>query len=85
MTEQPSRRALQLRRHREVMLYALEHGLTPKAAEEAMVRESARLARERLALVQRCGRSAVKPAHGDQDADRPQRAVPDNAPWMMRD
>lgn len=84
MTRAKPSRAEQLRRHRLIMLYALEHGLTLKAAEEAMVRESARLARERLAHVQRCGRSAVAAPKPD-GGDRPHRPAPENAPWMMRD
>lgn len=84
MTEELSPRAVQLRRHREVMLFALEHGLTPKEAEEAMVRERARLARERLAHVKRCGRSVVAAPKPD-GGDRPLRPAPENAPWMMRD
>ena len=84
MTEKLSPRAAALRRHRELFEYALAHGLTLKAAEAAMACESARLARERLALVRRCGRAAV-PAQPSGEGDRPLRPVPDNAPWMMRD
>jgi hypothetical protein len=77
-------RAEQLRRHREIFVYAREHGLTLIEAEKAIVAESARVARERLALVKRCGRSAVASPE-PIGAARPARPAPDNAPWMMRD
>ena len=77
-------RAEQLRRHREIFLYARAHDLTLAQAEKAIAAERARAARERLALVKRCGRSAVA-APAPIGADRPARPAPDNAPWMMRD
>jgi hypothetical protein len=77
-------RADQLRRHREIFLYARAHDLTLAEAEKAIAAESARAARERLALVKRCGRSAVTSA-APIGAERPARPAPDNAPWMMRD
>ena len=80
---QPSR-AEQLRRHREIFDYAREHGLSLREAEAAMVRESAKQARERLALIQRCGRSAVA-ADAPIGAASPHGPAPVDAPWMMRD
>lgn len=76
-------RADELRRHREAFEYAREHNLTLREAEKAIAAERSRLARERLAAVQQCGRSAVPPAA--IGADRPLRDAPQNAPWMMRD
>lgn len=77
-------RAEQLRRHREIFLYAREHNQTLAEAEKAIAAERARAARERLALVKRCGRSAIA-SPAPTAADRPARPAPDNAPWMMRD
>lgn len=77
-------RGEQLARHREIFLYAREHGLSLLDAEKAMAVESARLARERLATIRRCGRSAVA-APAPIGADAPSRPAPENAPWMMRD
>lgn len=77
-------RAEQLRRHREIFLYAREHNQTLAEAEKAIAAERARAARERLAIVRRCGRAALPPV-ADQRVDRPVRPAPDNAPWMMRD
>ena len=77
-------RADELRHHREIFVYAREHGLTLRDAEKAIAAERSRLARERLAAVQRCGRSAVAPPAAI-GADQPPRPIPENAPWMMRD
>lgn len=77
-------RADELRRHREVFVYAREHGLTLRDAEKALASASARAARDRLAQVKRCGRSAVA-SSAPIGADRPLRDAPRNAPWMMRD
>ncbi|PAL20199.1 hypothetical protein [Sphingopyxis sp. GW247-27LB] len=77
-------RAAALRRHREIFEYAREHGLTLREAEAELVRESARRARERLAVIQRCGRAAVAPG-APIGAEPPQGPAPENAPWMMRD
>ncbi|ALJ14244.1 hypothetical protein [Sphingopyxis macrogoltabida] len=84
MTRAKPTRAEQLRRHREIFTYALAHGLTLLEAEAAMARDSARAARERLALVKRCGRSAVA-APAPIGAEAPHGPAPENAPWMMRD
>ncbi|MBD3746701.1 MAG: hypothetical protein IE932_10880 [Sphingopyxis terrae] len=78
------KRADELRRHRETFEYAREHNLTLRDAEKAIAAERSRLARERLAAVQQCGRSAAgSPAA--IGADRPLRDAPRHAPWMMRD
>lgn len=77
-------RAEQLRQHRETFVYAREHGLTLIDAAKAMAAERSRAARDRLAQVRRCGRSAVA-SPAPIAADRPLRPAPDNAPWMMRD
>lgn len=77
-------RADELRRHREAFEYAREHNLTLREAEKAIAAERGRLARERLAAVQRCGRSAAAPLAAI-GADQPPRPIPENAPWMMRD
>jgi isopropylmalate/homocitrate/citramalate synthase len=80
---EPSR-ADALRRHREAFEYAREHNLTLRDAEKAIAAERSRLARERLAAVQRCGRCAAAPPAA-LGADQPARPIPENAPWMMRD
>lgn len=83
MSKSKPTRAEQLRRHREIFEYALAHGLTLAAAELAMLREqrAARLARQEA--TRRCGR-AIAPTPTDS-AERPMRAIPDDARWMMRD
>jgi hypothetical protein len=83
MVAKPSR-AEELRRHREVFEYARAHNLTLREAEKAIAAERSRLARERLAAVQQCGRSAV-PQPAPIGGDRPLRDAPRHAPWMMRD
>jgi hypothetical protein len=77
-------RADELRRHREIFLYAREHGLTLREAEKALAWERSQAAQARLDAIQNCGRSAAaRPAA--IVADRPLRDAPRNAPWMMRD
>jgi hypothetical protein len=83
MVTKPNR-ADELRRHREIFLYAREHGLTLREAEKALAWERSQAAQARLDAIQNCGRSAVaRPAA--IGADRPLRDAPRNAPWMMRD
>ncbi|KTE75695.1 hypothetical protein [Sphingopyxis sp. A083] len=77
-------RADELRRHREAFEYAREHNLTLRDAEKAIAAERSRMARERLAAVRQCGRSAAAPLAAI-GADQPPRPIPENAPWMMRD
>ncbi|MGB3317481.1 MAG: hypothetical protein WBA75_00450 [Sphingopyxis granuli] len=84
MTRAKPARAEELRRHREVFLYAREHGLTLREAEKAMAWESARAAQARLDAIQNCGRSAA-PRPAAIGGDRSLRDAPRNAPWMMRD
>lgn len=84
MSDQRPVRAAALRRHREIFEYALSHGLTLREAELEMARESARHARDRLAMIQRCGRAPVS-AEMPVSATAPQRSAPADAPWMMRD
>lgn len=76
-------RADELRRHRETFIYAREHGLSLRDAEKAMARERSLAAQARLDVIQRCGRGAAQAA--PIGAEQPQRAVPEDAPWMMRD
>jgi len=79
-------RAEQLRRHRQIFVYAREHDLSLKEAEFALLREerAARLARRQA--VQGCGRAVTPlPDRLQQLADGVLRPIPDNAPWMMRD
>lgn len=86
-TEQLSPRAKALREHREIFEYALAHGLTLKEAEAEISRQRWAAAQARLAQVQACGRviddrPAIKAAN---ERSHPLKAIPADAPWMMRD
>jgi hypothetical protein len=80
-------RADQLRRHRQIFLYAREHDLSLVEAEFALLREerAARLARRQA--VQGCGRTLLPYQESWllTAEDHPLRPLPENAPWMMRD
>lgn len=77
-------RADELRRHREIFVYAQEHGITLREAEKALAHQRALAAQARLDAIRRCGRGVAAPGAAT-GPDRAVRRAPDNAPWMMRD
>lgn len=86
MTKVKTTRAQQLARHRKVFLLAREHGVTLAEAEQLLAREEWRHQQDRLARVQRCGRSVENdPARLRAAVRGDTRPIPDDAPWMMRD
>lgn len=96
MRRAKSSRADELARHRAIFTYARAHNLTLIEAEAAMAHERWEAAQERLRAVTMCGRRAGKTAAteaamqaaadaGFRAHDLRRRAIPDDAPWMMRD
>lgn len=77
-------RAQQLRRHRQIFLYAREHDLSLIDAEFALLREERHARLARRVAVQGCGR-AIDAPRAAETAERPLRPIPADARWMMRD
>lgn len=89
-------RAEQLRRHRQIFLLARDRGVTLIEAEQLLAREEWEAAQERLRTVTMCGRRTGKSVAteaaltaaaeaGFRIIDARGRAIPADAPWMMRD